>query len=295
MSAQWRLLVVVITMGNRQDVEECIASLKCSSTTSFDILVVQNTRASCLDGLDGAIETIVSGGNVGFAKGNNLGIKRSLELGYDATLLLNDDMVVEPNMLERLGKTLQSSAKIGLAGPATYFYDNPQVIWAAGGDIAKLRVRVAGKRRLSANINEVGYLPGSGIAFKNSIIAQTGLLPEKYFYAYEEAEFCVRARRSGLLSVVDPQAKAWHKVGITSKRIPETVYNDFRNRLLFSEFLHGQVLGRLLGRLIIIRELIRSSKTARSLAKRAWRDHQRYQEVHLNHLLAVRKLYGRQL
>jgi GT2 family glycosyltransferase len=289
------VLVVVITMGNKRDVEECVTSLERSSTRSFDILVVQNTEVSCLEGSTGSVETIVSGGNVGFAKGNNLGIRHSLERGYYATFLLNDDMIVAQDMMERLIDTLQATPEIGIVGPATYFHRNPNELWAAGGDVFPWRVRAAGRRTLSPKTINVDYIPGSGMAFRNSVLEKVGLLPEKYFYAYEEAEFCIRARRHRLYSVVNPQAVAWHKVGITSRRTPETIYNDFRNRLIFAEFLHGKIMGKALGQLIIAMQKRQGDKLVPALANRAWRDHQAFEAVELSHLLQIREKFGETL
>jgi len=289
------VLVVVITMGNKRDVEECVTSLERSSTRSFDILVVQNTEVSCLEGSTASVETIVSGGNVGFAKGNNLGIRHSLERGYYATLLLNDDMIVAQDMMEGLIDTLQATPEIGIAGPATYFHRNPNELWAAGGDVFPWRVRAAGRRTLPPKTSNVDYIPGSGLAFRNSVLEKVGLLPEKYFYAYEEAEFCIRARRHRLYSVVNPQAVAWHKVGITSRRTPETIYNDFRNRLIFAEFLHGKIMGKALGQLIIAMQKRQGDKLVPALANRAWRDHQAFEAVELSHLLQIREEFGETL
>lgn len=282
-------------MGNRTDVEECIASLERSSTRSFDILVVQNTEVSCLEGSTVNVETIVSGGNIGFAKGNNLGIRRSVECGYYATLLLNDDMIVAQDMMERLIDTLRAAPNIGIVGPATYFHRKPNELWAAGGDVFRWRVRAAGRRMLPPKTTNVDYIPGSGLAFRNSVLETTGLLPERYFYAYEEAEFCLKARRTGVLSVVAPQAVAWHKVGVTSRRTPETVYNDFRNRLIFAEFLHGKIIGRALGMMITSIKKKNESELVSVLGKRAWRDHQLFEAVELSHLLQIKREFGETL
>jgi GT2 family glycosyltransferase len=290
-----RVLVVVITMGNRTDVEECIVSLERSSMRSFDILVVQNTEVSCLEGSSVNVETIVSGGNIGFAKGNNLGIRRSMERGYYATLLLNDDMIVAPDMMVRLIDTLRAAPEIGIVGPATYFHRDPNELWAAGGDVFPWRVRAAGRRTLPPKTSNVDYVPGSGLAFRNSVLESAGLLSEKYFYAYEEAEFCLKARRNRLFSAVNPRAVAWHKVGITSRRTPETIYNDFRNRLIFAEFLHGKIIGRALGMLITTIKKKNESELVSILGRRAWRDHQVFEAVELSHLLQIKMEFGEAL
>jgi GT2 family glycosyltransferase len=284
MSNSDRVLVVIISMGNIDDIRECVASLRASSTSDFDILLVENTKASVLTGRNIDVETIVAGGNVGFAKGNNLGIRASVDRGYFATFLLNDDMVVSPDTLESLANTLLSSKDIGLIGPVTMFYRKPECVWAAGGDIFPWRIRVCGRTKVPKKIQTVDYLPGSGVMFRNSLVDLIGLLPEKYFFAYEEAEYCVRAKRSSYRSVVHPKAIAYHKVGITGKSGPALTYNDHRNRLIFSEFLHGRYFGRFLGRMLVYRQLLRTDLFSRRIATKAWHDHLAFDEIKLEHL-----------
>jgi GT2 family glycosyltransferase len=287
MSNSHRVLVVIISMGNIDDIRECVASLRASSTSDFDILLVENTKASVLTGRNIDVETIVAGGNVGFAKGNNLGIRASVDRGYFATFLLNDDMVVSPDTLKSLANTLRSSTDIGLIGPVTMFYRKPERVWAAGGYIFPWRVRIGGRATIPRKIQTVDYLPGSGVMFRNSLVDLIGLLPTKYFFAYEEAEYCVRAKRSAYRSVVHPAAVAYHKVGITGKSGPALTYNDYRNRLIFSEFLHGRYFGRFLGRMLVYRQLLRTDLFSRRIATKAWHDHLTFDEIKLEHLKEV--------
>lgn len=287
MSNKDRCLVVIITMGSLADVQKCVASLRGSSTNDFDILLVENSKTSCLPGNEADIESIVAGGNIGFANGNNLGIRISVDRGYFATFLLNDDMVLEPRAMELLLASLRDNPRIGLAGPVTMFQRQPQKIWAAGGKVCRWRVRVYGKTAKADKLQKVDYLPGSGVMFRNSLVESIGLLPDKYFFAYEEAEFCLRARSKGFLSVVNPEAIAYHKVGITSKTAPVLKYNDFRNRFIFSEYLHGPLLGRCLSRLIVLREVLVHDLSSATAARRAWQHHLLEPTIRLKDLLAV--------
>jgi len=167
------------------------------------------------------------------------------------------------------------------------FYRKPECVWAAGGDIFPWRVRVCGRTTIPRSIQTVDYLPGSGVMFRNSLADLIGLLPTKYFFAYEEAEYCVRAKKLAYRSVVHPAAIAYHKVGITGKRGPSLTYNDFRNRLIFSEFLHGPYFGRFLGRTLVYRAILRKDLFSRRIATQAWRDHLKFDEVRLEHLKDV--------
>ncbi len=75
--------------------------------------------------------------NVGFAEGNNIGIKYALNnLNPDYILLLNNDTVVDKGFLVEMLKVSESDNEIGIVGPKIYFYNEPKRIWFAMGKIS---------------------------------------------------------------------------------------------------------------------------------------------------------------
>lgn len=83
-------------------------------------------------------------------------------------------------------------------------------------------------------IMETEFVSGCAMLIKKAVLARIGLLDERYFLYYEDADFCQRARQAGFKIVFVPQAKIWHKnIGTGRTGSPLQDYYMVRNRLLF--------------------------------------------------------------
>ncbi len=293
-----KVAVVVLHFGSHDDTLECLRSLQRVESPDFDVFIVDNGGGEPFTlppsfSREG-ISIIASGDGAGFAKGNNLALEIARERGYEYSLLLNNDTIVAPDFLSILGGQMDADPRIALAGPKTFYYDRPRTVWACGGYVRWRGAAAGGIREtISADavVFDVGYLPGSCVLIRNSILGAIGLLPEKYFLGYEEVEFAIRAKRRGNRVVACPQAHIWHKVGMSSDPSPKYVYNDFRNRMLFIEFLTRDRLGMSSVYLFIRFFLFR--RKHRFAALRAFRDHQRYETIERAHLEAFAADYER--
>jgi GT2 family glycosyltransferase len=180
--------------------------------------------------------------NYGFAEGNNVGIRFSLNyMDPEYILLLNNDTVVGENFLDELVKTGENKKEIGILGPKIYFYDKPDVIWSAGCKISwKL------SRGIQIGTNEldqgqfdtqrkVDYVSGSAFLIKTEVIQKIGLMDEKYFLYFEECDLTLRAKQAGYESLYVPTAQIWHKVSQSGGGIskPTGLYYITRNRWIF--------------------------------------------------------------
>ena len=87
------------------------------------------------------MEVIDTGENLGYAGGNNVGIRRALELGADYVLLLNNDTVVDPGILGAFVAAAALHRGAGAFGTKIYFHSQPTRIWYAG---ARWKPEVAG-------------------------------------------------------------------------------------------------------------------------------------------------------
>jgi len=180
--------------------------------------------------------------NYGFAEGNNIGIRFSLNnLDPEYVLLLNNDTVVGENLLDDLVKTGESKEEIGILGPKIYFYDKPDVIWSAG-----CRISWKLSRGIQIGTNEVDqgqfdkqreveYVSGSSFLIKTEAIQKIGLMDEKYFLYFEESDWTLRANHAGYKSLYVPTAHIWHKVSQSGGGIskPIGLYYITRNRWIF--------------------------------------------------------------
>jgi GT2 family glycosyltransferase len=178
--------------------------------------------------------------NYGFAEGNNIGIKFALKnFNSDYILLLNNDTVVKKDFLNKLVKVSESDEKIGICGPKTLYYHQPNVINSAGVDILWWHLGVSTNKGIGKidkgqydKISETDSLMGACILIKSSLIKKIGFLDKKYFILLEETDFCIRAKKAGYRILFNPKSIIYHKEGISGELTPEMFYYMYKNTLL---------------------------------------------------------------
>ncbi|MBN1483916.1 MAG: glycosyltransferase family 2 protein [Chloroflexia bacterium] len=238
--------MIVLTWNQRDLTLDCLASLDEMNypTDRLQVIVVDNGST---DGTARGIrerypqvKVLENGENLGFAEGNNVGIRSAIQQGVDYVMLLNNDTVVDANMLNYLIEAGEMFPSAGIVAPKIYYYDDPKRIWCAGASIDWRTGRIT---RLQADEldtpdavepDRVDFASGCAICVKREVIEQTGLLDARFFIYYEETDWCVRANRSGWETLYVPKAHLWHKVSAAmGKTSPATDYYMNRNTLLF--------------------------------------------------------------
>jgi GT2 family glycosyltransferase/glycosyltransferase involved in cell wall biosynthesis len=224
-----------------------VRSVETSIDASAAIVVVENAAdESVLSNLRRIVpgaETIVSGANLGFSGGCNLGVQRALERGADAVLLLNSDAVLHPLALAELSSALWKDHQTGIAAAVTVSREEPQIIASAGmrydARTGRMRHIAAGRRFASLGTDPVRRVDGaSGCALlvKRDVFERVGLLDEAYFFSFEDLEFCLRARAAGFGTVSVSSAIVYHQGARTiGTRSPRRVYYGVRNHLRLAQ------------------------------------------------------------
>lgn len=239
-----RVAIIVLTYNGIADTLACLASLYRLDYPSerYEVVVVDNasrdsTPAQVRSAFPQAI-VIENGANLGFAAGNNVGLRYAQTHGYDYALLLNNDTEAAPDMLEQLVATAEADPAIAAVGPIIYYYDAPQRVWSAGGYIDWRRgiCRMAGEEedRGQYPARTVDFITGCAMLIRVAVLGKVGLLDERFFMYFEETEWCVRATRAGYACSFTPAAKVWHKIPLNARFDREYLaYYMTRNRLLF--------------------------------------------------------------
>ncbi|HDD44960.1 MAG TPA: glycosyltransferase [Candidatus Desulfofervidus auxilii] len=170
--------------------------------------------------------------NLGFAGGNNLGIKYALNCGADYIWLLNDDTVIEKNALIELVKLAETDKKIGLIASKLYCYNNPE------------KVQYNGEKAIYEGMDDIkGELPkptnfasGCSLFMRREFIEKVGFLDEDYFLYFEDNDISARALKAGWKVYYNPYSKVYHKGGVSIGgwlKSPLSVYYATRNLLLY--------------------------------------------------------------
>jgi GT2 family glycosyltransferase len=253
-STKHSICIIILHYKDVLSLSECISSLSKLTTQTADpqILIVDN--GSHLNGerlmksmpLSLSTRIITSGGNIGYAAGNNNGIREALNLETDYILLLNDDTVVAPDFLDVLLETAETTPSAGILGPKIYYFDEPRKIWFAGArfDSETCMLTTPGSDQLDDGIDsgplETDYITGCALLIKRHVLERIGFLDERFFLYWEDVDWGLRSKKAGLKNIVVPRAHIWHKVSASAGGIDSLlrIYHKTRSHLLLAR-LHA--------------------------------------------------------
>jgi GT2 family glycosyltransferase len=240
-----KVLILILNWNGKADTLECLASLAAADTTPlFSTLVVDNGST------DDSVQVIRSAypdipiletkANLGFAGGNNAGIRWALGKSFEWILLLNNDTIVAPDLIKSFLEAAKQKPSVKIWGAKIYRYNDRSRIDHLGGfwdpEHAEFVSHASGQidNGTFEEMQRVDYVCGAALLMHRSVPETIGLLEESFFLLWEESDFCTRARHAGFEIWTAPQAKIWHKVSasfIGGK--PHMQYFWWRNRLLW--------------------------------------------------------------
>lgn len=231
-----KIFVIILNYNGAKTLADCLSSLYRSEHVNFEVVVVDN------DSRDGSFENarthfsrahfIKNSSNVGFSKGNNVGIRFALEKFADYVFLLNNDTVVERDVISRLIQELEKNKTAGIANPLILNAQNNSV-WFAGGKIYWMKMRTAHQTAVSSNLPySTEYATGCAMMVSKKVFKKIGLLDERFFLYYEDADFSLRAKKVGFDILVIPDTTVHHSEQSNSKNKNKT-YWLVRSGILF--------------------------------------------------------------
>lgn len=238
-----RISIISVNYNGFTLTASMIDSLRRHVTTPLEIVVVDNgsarDEAALLRERYSDIVVLRSDENLGFAGGNNLGIRAATG---DCLLLLNNDTEVTDNTLHHLAETLDADPSIGAVCPKIRFWAPPQAIQFAGyTPLTRITLRngLIGFGQPDDGSydspHETPYAHGAAMMVRREAVGKAGPMPEEYFLYYEELDWSERLREAGYRIVYDPRATVFHKESATTgQQSPLRSYYLTRNRLLFA-------------------------------------------------------------
>ena len=239
MHQECELSIITVNYNGFKDTCELIDSI--TFTDDMEVIVVDNgsieNEASLISQRYPFVKTIRSDNNLGFAGGNNIGMKAAKG---KYLFLVNNDTYFKDFNIKPLIDRLESSPTIGMVCPKIRFaWGNNPIQFAGYTPLSKITVR---NQAIGYGEEDKGkfetahptpYAHGAAMLIKREALENVGLMPECYFLYYEELDWSMMFTRAGYNIWYEPACTIYHKESqSTGQNSPLRTYYMIRNRLL---------------------------------------------------------------
>ena len=243
------LTIVIVSHNARDDLARTLASLHASPPSiPNEIVLVDNASrdgsAEMVRERWPGVRVIEAGGNLGFSRGNNLGIRATRS---ELILLLNSDTIVPAGALDQLAADLRSHAEAAAVGPRLVGTDDRLEISFGRmiGPFTELYQKVQGRlydrgvglvrravERSARDAREVDWVSGACLLVRRADAEAAGLLDERFFLYTEDVDFCASLRALGRTVRYAPHIKVVHARGRSRRHDPGAARNAYRRSQL---------------------------------------------------------------
>lgn len=211
-----QVFAIILTWNSGDDAIETLRRLAASDYPALQVVVVDNASTDATPArLAREFPPVVllqNDKNLGFAQGNNVGMRYALDHDADYLFLLNDDAFVEPDTLSTLVATAERDPRVAFVGPALVSYHDPSRVYhGARFDFKRLFPEEQLATVPRAGEFESPYIAGCAMLVRAAVAREIGLFDPAYFAYWEDTDWCTRAWRAGYRVVVQPAARVHHK------------------------------------------------------------------------------------
>ncbi len=275
--------VVVLNWNGWRDTAECLSSLLRLEYENQRLLVVDNgsTDDSVLRLRSDfpEIEILETGINLGFAGGNNIGIRHALAQGAEFVWLVNNDTKIHSRALTAMVETAHSDVRIGAVGSVLYHMEQPDTIQYWGGGRVNVWLGRSFVFTKKVEDDRIQFLGGASILLRRQALEEIGLLDDGFFMYWEDSDLCFRLLEADWKLAVASESKIWHKqCGSTGKKSSQV---DLLMRVSMVRFLkrHAPIpflsifigVGLMIGNRIVQRDWVRASALLQQIFKNSER------------------------
>lgn len=236
--------IIILNWNGSRDTIECVESCLRLDYSPFEIVLVDNGSEDGSEELlrkaFPGLKLLQTGANLGYAGGNNAGIRYALTKNVDYVWLLNNDAVADSNALGPLVAHAEKDPSIGMAGSKIRSQSDPAVLLYAGGrlDSGTGNTEHVGYGCVDKgqfdHPSDTGYITGCSLLVKQRVLEDIGLMNEDYFLYYEETDWCARATGKGYRLAYVPESVVFHKESVSVRKVGGVMnYYLTRNRLYF--------------------------------------------------------------
>ncbi len=232
--------IVIPNWNGDKLISDCLKSLE-KQTLPVNIIVVDNGSTDnsipLIEKDFPGVQLIKLGINKGFAGGVNVGIKESIDKGYEYIALFNNDAIADSHWVEKLVKTAKNHPKAGIVTGKLMALDKKHFdstgeffhIWGVPSPRGRLEVD---KGQYNQPSSVFGATGGASL-YKASLFKDIGFFDESFFMYYEDTDISFRAQLAGWTVYYNPKAVAYHYIGASTEKVKGLhAYNTLKNQPL---------------------------------------------------------------
>ena len=215
-----RVACIVLNWNGWRDTIECLDALRLCTYRNVTVIVLDNgstdnsvakIRAAHPDML--LLQTRI---NLGFAGGNNIGIRHALAHRADYLWLLNNDTKPAPDALSALVSKARTDARIGAVASICYDAGAPSTVQIWAGGRVNLWIGYIHNSTTPRSDDWFHTLNGTSILIARSALEDIGLLDEGFFLYWEDTDFCLRLRKRGWRLAAASESRILHKISAST-------------------------------------------------------------------------------
>jgi N-acetylglucosaminyl-diphospho-decaprenol L-rhamnosyltransferase len=226
---------------------KCIDSLYSTGYEDFEVVVVDNDRKTVPE-MPHTVRLIRNPENLGFARACNQGMVAS---DGEYVALINPDVLVEAGFFESLDKFLGQNPRAGVVGPK--IVDGEGDVQLSARKELNFVSGLLGRTSLLTQLfpksslvrrffpaaeklthpMRVDWVSGACMILRRKTLEQIGLMDERFFMYFEDADLCRRAREAGWLIYYLPQVEVAHHTGASSRVKRRAVWQLHKSAFLY--------------------------------------------------------------
>lgn len=249
-----KVAVILVNWNGFSITVDCIESLLKLTFTDFDVIVVDNAStdnsSSLLKEKFPQIVIIQSPENTGFAGGNNQGIAYAINQSYQYALILNNDTLVAPDLLDLLVAEIEKEPNTAAVQPKIYFNHNKTKIWNGGSFYQPFTgITYTHTKPYNSQLpSKVDWVTGCAFLVKTKVLKEVGSFAANFFMYYEDVDLSFRIVQAGYTLRYCPSTFVYHIAGASGKEEKQSSggtlhpiihYYTVRNKIwLLKKYVH---------------------------------------------------------
>jgi GT2 family glycosyltransferase len=248
--------IAILNWNSFSETSECIEACRQLDYSNFRILILDNGSkdgsAEKLAERFPETEFIQTGANLGYAAGNNIGIRYAIAKCSEYVWILNPDALVDKGTLSTMIDVLAKCPSIGICGPRVIHGQEPSSFLFDGMSIDpdkgyqwRFNVIDSASKAEQEALHDVDCVSGCSMLIRSGLFHSIGLFREDFFLYYEDVEFCYRARDHGWRTIICPETAVRHDKHVQVKK-QSTGFRVERSRIILARICGNCTLNNLI-------------------------------------------------